>query len=136
MKKPTTEMVFTVTGYTDKIVITMVDVFTSRSWLTFTRSQLTADVVRNLPWLKNCTEGQSVTLSHIISTGIRLMIQRNQIKKVKSRTTVETEWQLTQGIDNTIYKNITVDSCVAKDTTKIGNRALNIKQMYQINTIL
>ena len=62
--------------------------------------------------------------------------QRNQIKKVKSRTTVEPEWQLTQGIDNTIYKNITVDSCVAKDTTKIGNRALNIKQMYQINTSL
>jgi hypothetical protein len=61
------------------------------------------------------------------------MIQRNQIKKVKGHTTIEPEWQLTQAIDNTIYKNITGDSCVAKDITKIGKRALNIKQMYEIN---
>ena len=128
-----TEMVFPVTGYTDKIVYTMGQIFTSRSWLTFTRRQLTDDIIRSLPWLKDCTASQSVTLNHIISTGIRLMIQRNQIKKVKSHTTIEPEWQLTQGIDNTVYKNITGDSCVAKDITKIGKRALNVKQMYEIN---
>jgi hypothetical protein len=135
--KPATEMVFHVTGYTDKIIAATGQVFASRPWLTFTRKQLTDDIIRGLPWLngKILTAGQTTVLNHVISTGIRLLIQRGVIKKVKGPTTVEPEWQAVTGINLEVYKNITGDDCVAKDPAKVGNRALNLKQLRQLNTV-
>lgn len=127
-------MVFPVTGYTDKIHEATGQVFVSRPWLTFTRKQLTADVIRSLPWLSvELSAGQTTVLNHIISTGIRLLIQRGTIKKVKGPTTVEPEWQAVAGINVDVYKNITGNDCVAKDPTKVGNRALNLKRLRKLN---
>lgn len=128
-------MVFQVAGYTDKIHEATGQVFVTRPWLTFTRKQLTSDIIRSLPWLngKVLTAGQTTVLNHIISTGIRLLIQRGAIKKVKGPTTVEPEWQAVAGINVEVYKNITGNDCVAKDPTKVGNRALNLKQLRALN---
>ena len=133
--KTVTEMVFSVEGYTDKIQSSINQIFTSRPWLTFTRKQLTSEVIHSLTWLngKILTEGQTTVLNHIISTGIRLLIQRGVIKKVKGPTTVEPEWQFVEGINGVVYKNLTGNDCVAKDVTKVGNRAMNRKQLRELN---
>lgn len=127
-------MVFPVTGYTDKIIVATGQVFASRPWLTFTRGQLTSEVTRQLDWLSGeLSSGQTTTLSHVISTAIRLMIQRGLIKKVKGPMTIEPEWQSAEGINTELYKNLTGDDCVAKDPAKVGNRALNLKQLRKLN---
>lgn len=133
--KSTSEMVFSVEGYTDKVIFATGQVFASRPWLTFTRKQLTNEIIRSLPWLngKILTAKQTTVLNHIISTGIRLMIQRGLIKKVKGPMTIEPEWQAAEGINTELYKNLTGDDCVAKDPTKVGNRALNLKQLRKLN---
>jgi hypothetical protein len=128
------DMVFPIQGYTDKIIDATGQVFVSRPWLTFTRSQLTADVIRGLPWLTvELSAKQSTVLNHIISTSIRLLIQRGIIKKVKGPMTVEAEWQAKDGIAAGVYVNLTGDDCVAKNPTKVGNRALNLKQLRELN---
>jgi hypothetical protein len=132
--KPVNQMVFPVLGYTDKIQEAAGQVFASRPWLTFTRSQLTEDVIRQLPWLKGTlSDGQKTVLSFVISTSIRLFIQRGLIKKVKGPTSVEPEWQSTQGINVEVYKNLTGSDCVADNLSKLGNRALSAKRMYTLN---
>lgn len=127
-------MVFPVVGYTDIIQNTVCEIFTTRQWLTFTRKQITNEVIQKLDFLKgDLTQHQTTVLDHIISNSIRLMIQRNVIKKVKGPTTVDPEWQSNQGINQNIYKILTSSTDVAKNPNKVSNRALNAKKISLIN---
>jgi len=132
------DQVFPVAGYTDLIQSTIEQTFSDRYWLTFTRRELQSSIEQTLRWLKNSSERnsrQETTLTHIVSTSIRRLIQLGKIKKVKSKLTTEATWQWTVGIDSAVYRNITSDECVAKDASKIGNRAKNLKQLHEINKL-
>lgn len=129
------DQVFPIEGYTDKIQSEIEKVFSGRHWLTFTRHQIEEDVTKTLSWIKERTPGQDITFKFIVTTSIRRLIQLGKIKKVKGQTTVEATWQWTSSINDLIYKNITSDSNVAKDPSKVGNRAKNVVQMYHINKV-
>jgi len=132
--KTLTEMVFPIEGYTDKIHAALEQGFASRPWLTYTKSQMVADLERTLPWTRGRSEHQESVFNKVFTTGLRRLIQLGKVKKVVCKLTTEPTFQWTEGINVKVYKNITGSSAVAKDPSQIGNRSLNARQIFEINT--
>lgn len=136
MKKETSEMVWPVENYTDKIHTALKVMFQLRPWLTYTIEQMKAHVVRGYPWLANPSERQTVLLNKIIKTGIQKLVQGGLVKKVTSKTATESQWQSARGVDES-HINITSEESVAQTpeaVKAIGRRALGGRSLWRLNT--
>jgi DNA-binding HxlR family transcriptional regulator len=135
--KPVEMFVFPIANYTDLIQSEVGSILSSRHWLTFTFHQIESDVKRKFDWLSGeLNQRQLETLSKIITTSIRRLIQLGLVKKVKSSTTIERTWQWTDGIDSTVVTNLTSSKSVATDPSKVGNRALNAVDLFKMNSTI
>ena len=134
--KPTTEMIWPVSNYTDKIHTGIKATFLTRPWLSFTIPQLRQYLERGWPWLANPTKHQAEVLDKIVKCGIQELVQLGNVKKVTSKVSVEPQWQATATVAESGMTNVTSEDEVATNelARKMATRrALGRKTLRRLN---
>lgn len=129
-------MVFPEPNYTDKIHRGLNLLFHFRPWLSFTIPQVKEYLVKEYSWLANRTPAQEMLLNKLINTGIKKLVQNGSIKKVTSKTSVESQWQLTETAVDSGYTIITSTDEVASTPEAlkaIKGRSISDRDLMKLN---
>ena len=113
-KTGSSEMVFPIENYTDKVHYGIRMMFLTYPHLSFTIPQMKQHLSRGFELLKECNEHQNELLGKLVATGIKKQIQLGLAKKVTSNVSVESQWQATSGVSVSGMVNITSEDSVAK----------------------
>jgi hypothetical protein len=134
--KDTSEMVWPVENYTDKIHTGLAALFSTYSWLTFTVNQMESHLSRSYKWLTVDTPQRKELLHKLIQTGIRKLIQTGRVQKVTSKVSVEPQWMAIKGVQESSYTNITSEDQVAttpEARKAVNRRSIGRKKLWDLN---
>lgn len=129
-------MVWPIVNYTDEINKQLKLMFVNYHWLTFTHSQIEQHLIKSCDWLVVDSDRRKTLLSKLISTGIKQLIQRGEVQKVKSSLTVESQWKCVVGMENSGYLSLTSEESVAhtsKALDAIQRRGIGARELFKLN---
>jgi hypothetical protein len=134
--KNVTEMVWPMVNYTDEINKQLKQMFVGYHWLTFTHSQIEHHLTKTCNWLVVDSDRRKTVLSKLVSTGIKQLIQRGEVQKVRSSLTVEPQWKSVVGTKESGYTSLTSAESVAHTSealNAIQRRGIGARELFKLN---
>lgn len=108
--KETSEMVWPIHGYNEKIRFAVKNCLKQTPWLTFDEKQIKQVVKKGYEWLHVCNKKQEETLGTIIRCTMRSLIYQGLVVQVKNVTTIKNNWQWKEGAEDPDANNTIVSS--------------------------
>lgn len=134
----TSETVWPVENYTDKIHSGIYIMFEQKPWLTFTVNQMKEHLIRGYSWLTIETPYKEKLLEKIILTGIKKHIQSGRVQRVESKVSIDPQWMCKKGVENSSYVNITSQDDVAVTRIAkrlVSRRAVSPMKLWRLNKV-